>query len=380
MNVILFILLPLVLLDEPKDDPAAHARKARLAVHQALVKEYFNDPIAGEGRRRNYFAARFSSLAEEDPNDFVGFDSLSWLVRQGGVDHPEFAWAMDRLSRHHAKEKRIGDLCRWFVSPKYFGAASERVEGLLRDVIATNPDRDIQAEACFSLAQYFANKAEFVRLLGRPEGIELVRSMGECWGREHVAQIRACNAEKLSEEAARLLNRGRETYPQYWDTHLTFGKGVPEIRGEDVDGERMALSDHRGKVVVLNFWGTGCLPCRAMFPHERSLVRRLAGTPFVLLGIVNDVDRAKVKKMVKDEGLTWRSWWDGEDIGYPIMTSWQVRCWPTIYVLDHRGAIRYRDIRGDDLDFAVDALLIAAREAKSVVQCRAAIGSPDPMP
>src|SRR4051794_18022668 len=111
MNVILFILLPLILLDEPKDDPTAHAQKARRAVHQALLKEYFNDPIAGEGRRRNYFAARFSSLAEEDPNDFVGFDSLSWLVRQGGVDHPEFAWAMDRLSRHHAKEKQIGDLC-----------------------------------------------------------------------------------------------------------------------------------------------------------------------------------------------------------------------------------------------------------------------------
>jgi thiol-disulfide isomerase/thioredoxin len=366
MNIMLFILLALALQGEPKDDLAANARKARTKAHHALLVEYFNDRSAGKSLRWEYFAPRFLREAEETPGDYVGFDALFWLSTQSGFDHPEFSKAMALLTRHHAKGNQIGRLCYWFVSPRYFATASNTVEALLREVIATNPDRDIQAEVCFSLAQYFVNKAEFVRLLGQPGSIDLERSLADRWGREYVSQLRACDADALSKEGSRLFNLGRETYTQYWETHLTFGKSVPEINGEDISGNFMALSDHRGKVVVLNFWGTGCLPCLAMFSQERSLVQRLAGKPFVLLGIVNDKDRAKAKKMVEDKGLTWRSWWDGEDVGSPIMMSWQVRFWPTIYVLDHRGTIRYRDIRGDDLDFAVDALLIAMREAKAV--------------
>ena len=154
-----------------------------------------------------------------------------------------------------------------------------------------------------------------------------------------------------------LFKRGEATSPEPWEAQGPFGKSAPEITGEDLDGRPMALSDHRGKVVMLNFWGTGCLPCIAMFPHERELVRRLKDRPFVLLGIDNDRDRAKAARLLMEEGLTWRSWWDGEDIGYPIMTSWKVRSWPTIYLLDHCGVIRYRDLRVEELDVAIDALL-----------------------
>jgi hypothetical protein len=94
-----------------------------------------------------------------------------------------------------------------------------------------------------------------------------------------------------------------------------------------------------------------------MYPHERSLVKRLADKPFALLGINSDQDREKLKEVLKKEHITWRSWWDGGSTNGPIASKWNVRGWPTIYVLDARGVLRYRDLRGKELDDAVDKLL-----------------------
>lgn len=93
-----------------------------------------------------------------------------------------------------------------------------------------------------------------------------------------------------------------------------------------------------------------------MYPHERSLVKRLEDKPFALLGINSD-PKDVVKKAMKDENLTWRSWWDGGDTRGPIASAWNVRAWPTIYILDHKGVIRYKGARGDAMDKAVDTLL-----------------------
>ena len=100
-----------------------------------------------------------------------------------------------------------------------------------------------------------------------------------------------------------------------------------------------------------------------MYPHERSLVKRLAGKPFALLGINSDRDREVLKKVMEKENITWRSWWDGGSTSGPIATAWNVRGWPTIYVLDGDGRIRYKNVRGAAMDKAVDTLL-AEIEAK----------------
>ncbi len=94
-----------------------------------------------------------------------------------------------------------------------------------------------------------------------------------------------------------------------------------------------------------------------MYPHERSLVKRLAGKPFALLGINSDRDREALKKVLQEENITWRSWWDGGSTSGPIATQWNVHAWPTIYVLDARGVIRYKNVRGEALDKAVETLL-----------------------
>ena len=52
--------------------------------------------------------------------------------------------------------------------------------------------------------------------------------------------------------------------------NLAVGKPAPEIEGVDVDGKPLKLSDYKGKVVVLVFWGSWCGPCMAQVPHERE--------------------------------------------------------------------------------------------------------------
>jgi len=94
-----------------------------------------------------------------------------------------------------------------------------------------------------------------------------------------------------------------------------------------------------------------------MYSHERSLVKKLEGKPFALLGINSDQTRHGVKDALKRENITWRSWWDGGSTGGPIASAYGVRAWPTIYVLDADGVIRYVNVRGHDLDNAVDTLL-----------------------
>jgi hypothetical protein len=93
-----------------------------------------------------------------------------------------------------------------------------------------------------------------------------------------------------------------------------------------------------------------------MYPHERSLVKRLEDKQFALVGVNSDEDLDALRKVVEKETITWPSFFDGGTEG-PIAKKWNVQGWPTIYVLDHKGVIRFKNVREKGLDEAVDALL-----------------------
>lgn len=106
----------------------------------------------------------------------------------------------------------------------------------------------------------------------------------------------------------------------------------------------------------------------AMFPHERSLVERLASKPFALLGVNGDDDREKLKEVIKSEKITWRSFWNGRS--GPIPTQYSVEGWPTLYLVDAKGVIREKWLGSPPdsvLDRAIDALIkeTEAQGAKS---------------
>lgn len=98
-----------------------------------------------------------------------------------------------------------------------------------------------------------------------------------------------------------------------------------------------------------------------MFPHERSLVKQLADKPFALIGVNSDKDLEQLRKDVKAKDITWRSFWNGEQgTSGPIAIKWSVFDWPTIYVVDAKGLIRFKNVRGDELDEAITKLLAEA--------------------
>jgi hypothetical protein len=87
-------------------------------------------------------------------------------------------------------------------------------------------------------------------------------------------------------------------------------------------------------------------------------VKRLAKKPFALVGVNSDPDLPKLKARMEEEKITWRSFWNGpEGANGPISAKWRVAGWPTIFVLDHKGVIRDKNVQGAGLDGAVDTRL-----------------------
>ena len=77
-------------------------------------------------------------------------------------------------------------------------------------------------------------------------------------------------------------------------------------------------------------------------PHERSLAEKLKDKPFVIVGINSDKDRFATKKVCAEKGITWPSFWDGGSTRGPIAIRWNVDAWPTLYLIDAKGVIRYK--------------------------------------
>ena len=102
-----------------------------------------------------------------------------------------------------------------------------------------------------------------------------------------------------------------------------------------------------------------------MYPHERSLVKKLADKPFALIGVNSDSDRDAIRRTVKEKNLTWRSFWNGGSPSGPIAKAWNVTGWPTIYVLDAEGRIRFKNVRGERLDEAIETLLAELEDQKT---------------
>ena len=111
----------------------------------------------------------------------------------------------------------------------------------------------------------------------------------------------------------------------------------------------MRLSDFRGKVVVLNFWGSWCGPCISKIPMLNQLAEELEND-VVVLGVASDTPE-DAQQAVDEHGISYRSWIDGER--GPIVEQWNVSSWPTTYVIDAEGVIRETDLDGPRLRQAV---------------------------
>ena len=98
-----------------------------------------------------------------------------------------------------------------------------------------------------------------------------------------------------------------------------------------------------------------------MYPYERSLVERMEDEPFVMLGVSGDLRPEILSVAIKKESFTWPIIFDGgREAGHPIITEWQARRSPTIFLIDHEGIIRFKHVgvmRVEKLDRKIEKLL-----------------------
>jgi peroxiredoxin len=102
-----------------------------------------------------------------------------------------------------------------------------------------------------------------------------------------------------------------------------------------------------------------------MWPHERSLVKQLAGKPFSVIGVnISEPNTKALKELADKENLTWRSFSDpptSAGLGV-IAKKWNLAGTPTIYLIDHKGVIRHKSVggaRAQVIDSAVEELMRA---------------------
>lgn len=93
----------------------------------------------------------------------------------------------------------------------------------------------------------------------------------------------------------------------------------------------------------------------AMVPHERSLVEKYKDKPFALIGVNFDNSKEEMRKVQEANKINWRSFYDGQE--GPIGKKWAIQFLPTIYVIDHKGIIRYKNVRGDEMDKGIETLV-----------------------
>lgn len=133
--------------------------------------------------------------------------------------------------------------------------------------------------------------------------------------------IRGSKFEKTRQELFDLLSpeakdtpAGREMEEYFatnraWkqaDSLITEGAQAPEFTLTGIDGQKVSLSDFRGKYLVLDFWGSWCGPCREANPYLRALYERYKDrSDFAMLSLALDRDDAAWREAVRTDSLCW---------------------------------------------------------------------------
>ena len=289
------------------------------------------------------FSDRFFKIAKDFPKDPGAEEALVLLSMQLGINEKtaeQGAEAFALLVANFPTSKKMNQAVNM---ARYSSTAT--LEKPLRQIMETHSDAELQSLACLTLAENLRVRHE--------KAVQKKDSAGAVLYKQAEELLRTGTTKFSETKSAKEFDDGLFAL-----ANLTVGKTPPPIEGENVvDAKPLKLSDYKGKVVVVCFWGNWCPPCRAMYPHERSLVKRLEGKPFALLGVNSDKDREKTIEIMAKEQLTWPSFWNDGSTRGAISTTYRVRFWPTIYVLDADGIIRYRNVRGKAMDEAVDTLL-----------------------
>ena len=233
--------------DDQKGSTAADQYRALMAdfqkARQELVQKYNQAKTEEEKekileeymKKPQEFVGRFLELAKKNPKDKAAFDSLTFVVTNAsaGTQGDE---AADLLVKDYF-DKLEARFCQQLAR-----STSPAGAKVLRDVLEKSKDHKVQGTAALSLGQQLKSRGESPDV-SLDEATKLNK---EAEGLLDKVVDKYADVPGLEKQAKELLFEVRT---------LAIGKKAPEIQGEDIDGKKFKLSDYRGKVVVLDFWG-----------------------------------------------------------------------------------------------------------------------------
>jgi peroxiredoxin len=114
-----------------------------------------------------------------------------------------------------------------------------------------------------------------------------------------------------------------------------------------LDGRQMALSQMKGKVILIDFWATWCAPCVAELPNVKAAYDRLHSRGFEVVGISFDNSRDALTKFIAEKGLAWPQYFDGKGWQNQLGRQYGIHGIPTMWLVDKKGVLR--DLKANGL-------------------------------
>jgi len=291
------------------------------------------------------YVGKLLDLVEADPKDNVALETLEHVLRDqlDYLNEEQATSIYELLAQHHAANDQVAPVCQFTAELEL----TDSSRAFLNAVIAKNKNPEARAWALFALATAKYTEADTAN------DPKLFKEAEQLFQRV-VKEIPADATEGTPVDAAQRF--------LFELQHLMAGHKAPDFDSEDLDGKPVKLSQHRGKVTLLVFWATWCDYCADLLPQQKQLVEKYAGRPLAVVSISGDDDAETVVEHLAENPLPWVHWWNGPEGG--VLDDWNVQAFPTLYVIDSQGTIRYRNIQGDELSAAIELLVKEAETAK----------------
>jgi len=238
--------------------------------YQAFSKAYRaaseaeRDDLAAQSPDPEDYVPRFLQLAEAHAATETAASSYLW-VAQYSRDETSSSKALDALVADHVDSPSMTNVCGLLMRKYDVG------EKYLKDILARSSSTEIQGNACYNLGKYYMSLSDLTLTLSRLPDDKKELYVGYLGGEETFARVAAMDSAELTKKAEACFERIATEYADVETRRGTLGKTAesnlfqirnlqigmtaPDIAGEDIFGAGFKLSDYRGKVVVIDFWG-----------------------------------------------------------------------------------------------------------------------------
>jgi peroxiredoxin len=232
-------------------------------------------------------------------------------------------------------------------------------KGKFRDAKVTGSKTQNEADQLSSAVQTSGNEKEtsiaFIR--SHPNSIvsaNILSIYAPGWGKDTAATLYHTLSDKMK----------NTSYEKDILEFITLNKTVKigdkyiDFTEPNVEGKNISLSDYDGKIILLEFWGSWCGPCRKGNPELVKIYNEFKSAGFEILGVAADGNKDDWTQAVQKDGLTWQNVTDLKGDKNKAVLIYGISYFPANFLIDKQGVIIAKDLRGDALKSRLQKILL----------------------